>query len=63
MKGDFKFEISDNGEGYDACLAAATARFGVRRDLAEILLAEVGDGLLVEIGVVGVEGFAESGID
>jgi hypothetical protein len=30
--------------------------------LAEIFVAEVGDGLLVQVGVVGVEGVAEGGV-
>jgi hypothetical protein len=29
------------------------------RKLVEVFVAEVGDGLLVEIGVIGVEGVAE----
>ena len=36
---------------------------GVTRDwLAEVFVAEVGDGLLVQVGVVGVEGGAEGGV-
>jgi hypothetical protein len=33
-----------------------------RGELAEVFVAEVGDGLLVQVGVVGVEGVAEGGI-
>jgi hypothetical protein len=32
------------------------------RELVEVFVAEVGDGLLVEIGVIGVEGIAEGGV-
>jgi hypothetical protein len=32
------------------------------RELAEVFVAEVGDGLLVEVGVIGVEGIAEGGV-
>ena len=37
---------------------------GVRTDtaLAEVFVAEVGDGLLVEVGVVGVDGVAEGSV-
>jgi hypothetical protein len=60
----------DRSEALDEnCVVVATAtkndelNFPRREDwLAEVFVAEVGDGLLVQVGVVGVEGVAEGGV-
>ena len=47
-------------EAHDEDCVVVATRSG--NSLAEVFVAEVGNGLLVEVGVVGVEGVAEGGV-